>query len=144
MGLSDAPPWAERFARWLAERPGIAAAELTALAPLSGGAIQENWRVEARVDRGDGPLDERYVLRCDAPSTIAASLTRLQEFAVLQAVFAAGVRVPEPLWQCDDRAVIGDAAAHQGHRVAFIIRMPLDPVPYNIVFEHQSAQMVRP
>ena len=72
MGLSDAPPWAERLAGWLARRPGIAAVELTALAPLSGGAIQENWRIEARVDRGDGPLAERYVLRCDAPSTSRA------------------------------------------------------------------------
>jgi aminoglycoside phosphotransferase (APT) family kinase protein len=38
------------------------------------------------------------VVRCDAPSAVAVSLTRAQEFAVLKAAYAAGVKVPAPLW----------------------------------------------
>src|SRR5207248_9747354 len=46
-------------------------------------------------------------LRTDAPTGIPSSLGRLEEFAVLQAAFGAGVTVPEPLWACADPEVIG-------------------------------------
>ena len=61
-----------------------------------------------RVSRG-GPLagDQRLVLRTAAPTGVAASLGRLEEFAVLRAAFAAGVTVPEPLFASDDPAVFG-------------------------------------
>ncbi|MCY1479102.1 thiamine kinase [compost metagenome] len=72
-------------------------------ARLSGGAIQENWLLEARVD--DAP--RRWVLRTDAASVVAASMSREQEFAVLSTVHQAGVTVPRPLWLCRDRQVIG-------------------------------------
>ena len=47
------------------------------------------------------------VLRTDAPSAVAASHGRAQEFALLQAAAHAGVTVPQPLWLCEDPAVIG-------------------------------------
>ncbi|HEX6590799.1 MAG TPA: phosphotransferase, partial [Moraxellaceae bacterium] len=73
---------------------------------LSGGAIQENWLLSATVSDGPhaGPLE--CVLRSDAPSGVAVSHTRAQEFALLQAAFKAGVTVPEPLW-LGDRSVFG-------------------------------------
>lgn len=88
---------------------------------LSGGAIQENWLLEARV--GDTP--QRWVLRTDAASAVAVSMSREQEFAVLSAVHRAGVRVPKPLWLCRDRQVIGRdffvmealAGTASGHRL---------------------------
>ena len=70
---------------------------------LSGGAIQENWLLEADV----AGKPQRWVLRTDAVSAVAASLSRAQEFAVLSAVHQAGVKVPKPLWLCQDVQVIG-------------------------------------
>src|SRR5579863_5947132 len=74
---------------------------------LSGGAIQENWGVDAAF--AGGPLDgaQRLVLRTDAATGIASSLGRAEEFAVLRAVHEAGVTVPEPLFACADASVIG-------------------------------------
>lgn len=76
---------------------------------LSGGAIQENWLLEAVVHEAKGPLRQRWVLRTDAASAVAVSMSREQEFAVLRAVYRAGVNVPEPLWLCQDLQVIGRA-----------------------------------
>jgi aminoglycoside phosphotransferase (APT) family kinase protein len=74
---------------------------------LSGGAIQQNWRLQARVEGGKHAGDARWVLRTDAPSAVAASHGRAQEFALLLAAAQAGVTVPQPLWLCEDPAVIG-------------------------------------
>lgn len=62
---------------------------VTAARKLSGGAIQENWRL----DTSAGPL----VLRRNAPSGVTLSLSRGQEFALLRAADAAGVPVAAPL-----------------------------------------------
>jgi len=75
---------------------------------LSGGAVQENWLVTLDIVGGDweGRLDA--VLRCDSPTAgVAISHGRAQEFALLKTVFDAGVRVPEPLWLCEDPLVLG-------------------------------------
>lgn len=74
---------------------------------LSGGAIQENWLLQARVTEGGRQVRREWVLRTDSPSSVAASMSREQEFAVLSAVHQAGVKVPEPLWLCRDATVIG-------------------------------------
>jgi hypothetical protein len=63
-----------------AERVVISAATL-----LSGGAIQQNWRLQARVVGGAHAGDACWVLRTDAPSAMAASHGRAQEFALLLA-----------------------------------------------------------
>lgn len=74
---------------------------------LSGGAIQENWLLNGTVRMGARQFTENWVLRTDAASSVAVSMSRAQEFAVLAAVHAAGVLVPEPLWLCQDPSVIG-------------------------------------
>jgi len=97
----------DRLAAYLKAAAGARSVTLSAAQPLSGGAIQENWRVDAEVIGGahDGPL--MLVLRCDAASMVAASHGRLQEFALLKAAFSVGVTVPEPLWASGDLGVIG-------------------------------------
>jgi len=50
---------------------------------------------------------QALVLRTDAPTGIPSSLSRIEEFAVLRAVFKAGVTVPEPLLACPDPTVFG-------------------------------------
>src|SRR6516165_8170041 len=112
------------LARFLAEASGANTVEIIGLTPLRGGAIQENWALDARFSGGAFAGEQRLVLRIAAPTGVAASLGRLEEFAVLKAAFAAGVTVPEPLWASDDpqimgkpfftmRRVSGTAAAHR-------------------------------
>jgi aminoglycoside phosphotransferase (APT) family kinase protein len=112
------------LAQFLAGASGADAVEIAGLAPLRGGAIQENWAVDAQFSGGAFAGEQRLVLRTAAPTGVAASLGRLEEFAVLKAAFAAGVTVPEPLWASGDpeimgkpfftmRRVDGTAAAHR-------------------------------
>jgi aminoglycoside phosphotransferase (APT) family kinase protein len=87
---------------WLSAAAGAPVA-IRAAALLSGGAIQQNWALSVtRAGR-----EEEWVLRTDNPATLAVSLPRLSEFALLRAAHAAGVRVPEPLFACADCAILG-------------------------------------
>lgn len=92
---------------FLAEAAGARRARIRDSAPLHGGAIQENWRLDLELEGGPRAGEHELVLRSDSASAIAVSLTRAQEFHVLCAAFAAGVTVPEPLWLCEDPDVIG-------------------------------------
>jgi aminoglycoside phosphotransferase (APT) family kinase protein len=105
------PGWQRRagLARFLAAASGASAVEITALAPLKGGAIQENWAIEAHFSGHALVGEQPLVLRTAAPTGVPASLDRLQEFAVLKAAFEAGVTVPEPLFASDDPAIFGKA-----------------------------------
>ena len=82
---------------WLSEQAG-AEVRITGLAKMSGGAVQENWALDAELDGAE----QRWVLRTDPPTRVDASHTRAEEFALLRAVRDAGVTVPEPLWLCAD------------------------------------------
>jgi aminoglycoside phosphotransferase (APT) family kinase protein len=95
------------LARFLAAASGASTVEVTGLTPLRGGAVQENWALDARVSGGSLAGEQRLVLRTAAPTGVAASLGRMEEFAVLKAAFAAGVTVPEPLFASDDPAIFG-------------------------------------
>jgi aminoglycoside phosphotransferase (APT) family kinase protein len=101
-------------ARFLAARSGAAAVEIGALKPLAGGAIQENWAIDAHFDGGMLAGDRQLVLRAAGSTGVPSSLGRIEEFAVLKAAFAAGVTVPEPLFACSDPGVFG--------KVFFIMR----------------------
>lgn len=92
---------------FVAEQSGARRVTITEAKRLSGGAIQENWLINAEIDGGShaGFLDA--VVRTDSPSGVAASHSRAEEYAILKAVYGAGVTVPEPLWLCEDKAVIG-------------------------------------
>lgn len=81
--------------------------QIHSLDRLSGGAIQDNYGLDLTLE--GGPMTGRHalVLRTDAPSVIAESHGRAQEFALLEVAHRAGVRVPEPLWPCADPAVLG-------------------------------------
>ncbi|MGF1527699.1 MAG: phosphotransferase family protein, partial [Candidatus Competibacterales bacterium] len=77
---------------------------------LTGGAIQDNLGLELEIHHPqDSTLagHQRWVLRSNAPTQLAMSLSRAQEYAVLQAAHGAGVKVPRPLGYCADAAVIG-------------------------------------
>ncbi|MGO4832149.1 phosphotransferase family protein, partial [Rhizobiaceae sp. 2RAB30] len=97
----------QRLAGYLAERFGATSVEVRTARLLSGGTLQENWRLELSCLGGvhDGDLD--VVLRASCANAIPGSLSRAEEFEVLQAVHGTGVTVPEPLLHCVDTSVIG-------------------------------------
>ncbi|MCL2346528.1 MAG: phosphotransferase family protein [Desulfobulbus sp.] len=93
---------------FIARQAGAERVEISESKLLTGGAVQENWLVKGQIVGGKhaGALDA--VIRTDSPSCgVAVSHNRAEEFALLKAAFAAGVTVPEPLWLCVDKAVIG-------------------------------------
>ncbi|BAL27178.1 phosphotransferase family protein [Azoarcus sp. KH32C] len=95
----------ERFVRSAAQASSVSIVEAKL---LSGGAVQENWWVDLQLEGGPWAGRLACVLRCDSPTAgVAISHGRAQEFALLKTVFEAGVTVPEPLWLCEDPAVIG-------------------------------------
>src|SRR6266702_3560496 len=96
-----------RLAAFVCDALAAAAVEVTALAPLRGGAIQENWAVDLAIEGGQRPGRHALVLRRDAASTVGESLGRAEEFALLRVAAAVGVTVPEPWLLCTDRAGLG-------------------------------------
>jgi aminoglycoside phosphotransferase (APT) family kinase protein len=95
------------LADFLRTETGAEAVEISRLELLNGGAIQENWGIDASFDGGLLSGTQRLVLRTDASTSVPSSLGRVEEFHVLKAAFIAGVTVPEPLFACTDKAVIG-------------------------------------
>ena len=100
----------DRLRAWIAGHLGCPDLVIAETRPLGGGSIQENRLVRCRLS-GE---KRAFVLRMDAPATIASSRSRAEEFRILETVFAAGVRVPEPVGFCDDPAVIGAPFALMG------------------------------
>lgn len=74
---------------------------------LGGGAIQENYALDLTIKGGPLAGDHAWVLRTDSPSSLAISLSRAEEFAVLSSAFLAGATVPEPLWLHRDKGELG-------------------------------------
>jgi aminoglycoside phosphotransferase (APT) family kinase protein len=97
----------QAIAGFLAAASGADRVEIGALAPLKGGAIQENWALDARFEGGNLAGPQRLVLRLAGATGVPSSLGRIEEFAVLRAALAAGVTVPDPLFACPDPGVLG-------------------------------------
>lgn len=95
-----------RLGDWLAVQAGAPVRILTT-ERLSGGAIQENHRLEIDVASGTWPGHHDLVLRRDAASAVATSHSRAEEFALLKAAHTAGVTVPTPCVLCEDLSVLG-------------------------------------
>lgn len=100
-------PTLGQLADWLREALGARAVRIERCARLGGGAIQENMALDIAVS--GGPRDGRHalVLRTDAPSGLAVSRTRAQEFRILEVAHRAGVLAPEPFLLCEDHWPLG-------------------------------------
>ena len=77
--------------------------EIVDMALMSGGAIQQNWKLDVMA----AGIQQAWVLRTDSPATLSHSRPRAEEFALLAAAFVNNVTVPEPLMLCTDTSVIG-------------------------------------
>lgn len=96
-----------RLEAWLAEATGATRVSVADEGRLGGGAISLNLAVTLDVE--GGPLAGRHacVLRAQSSAGMKASISKMQEFAVLRAAFDAGVAAPEPIAACADPAVLG-------------------------------------
>lgn len=78
-------------------------AKVTCVTPLIGGACQDNFQVDIVLDGAP----QRLVLRRDAASSIKGSVRRRQEFPVINAAVAAGVKTPAARWMHEHDGVGG-------------------------------------
>ena len=69
---------------------------------LAGGACQDNYVLVLRFAARDLAGERKLVLRSDANTSLPGSLDRAQEYAVIRAAVAAGVRTPEARWPALD------------------------------------------
>ncbi|MDH3377618.1 MAG: phosphotransferase family protein [Gammaproteobacteria bacterium] len=103
----SAAGWRAAIAQFVTEQSAARAVDIADIRQLGGGAIQENYALDVRVRGGAFDGRHAWVLRADAPSRVAASHSRAEEFALLQVAHDAGVLAPQPLWQCADPGLIG-------------------------------------
>jgi aminoglycoside phosphotransferase (APT) family kinase protein len=109
VGLTPLDPEAMRasLTPWLAATLGAGRAEVIALERMGGGAIQENWYLDVRLEGGPRAGEHALVLRTTALAGVPVSLDRVQEYRVIEVAHEAGVLAPEPLGLCEDPGVIG-------------------------------------
>jgi aminoglycoside phosphotransferase (APT) family kinase protein len=88
---------ARKIERSLADETG-GVVSVRDLNPLAGGACQDNYRVDLALSGGESPGQHRMVLRSDARRSLPASIDRQQEFQVILAALAAGVKTPAVHW----------------------------------------------
>lgn len=128
--MIDAPD-TNAIAQFLHDACTAQQVKVNAITLLSGGAIQQNWQLDVAVTGGTHAGSHTWVLRTDAPATVAASLPREREYAIIQFAHAQGLRAPKPLAVCNDPAILGKPffimeklpGVAAGHKV---VRLPLD------------------
>ena len=126
-----ARPDAAAIGHYLRNVCAAQAAQVGSLTLLSGGAIQQNWEVGVEISGGAWHGRHIWVLRTDAPATVAASLPREREFAIIRFAHAHRLLAPRPLFLCNDASVIGTPffmmeklpGVAAGHKV---VRLDLD------------------
>ncbi len=96
-----------RLEQWAAKALVATRVEIARAERLSGGAVQENWRVDALVEDGEHAGAQRWVLRTDADASLIVSLDRTAEFGVVSAAHDARVQVAAPVARCEDHDIIG-------------------------------------
>ena len=72
------------------------------------GASREAWSIVVRAHGGDPSRRRLRVVRVAAPPGRDSTRTGPEEFALLDAAHAMDVRVPRPLFLCEDPRVLGD------------------------------------
>ena len=101
--------------QWAAQALGATRVEIARAERLSGGAVQENWRIDALVEGGPQAGAQRWVLRTDAEASLVVSLDRTAEYGAVCAAHAAGVKVAAPIARCEDKSIIGSQFVLQAY-----------------------------
>ncbi|MBL95644.1 MAG: phosphotransferase family protein [Magnetovibrio sp.] len=92
--------------RVIAERLG-GVTHIKDVAPLSGGAIQENWVINIKSEGGILEGIRELVLRKNSLSRIPLSRPRGEEFLLLRTAYKSNVKVPRPYFYCSDPSIVG-------------------------------------
>ncbi|MBL8032839.1 MAG: phosphotransferase family protein [Leptospiraceae bacterium] len=92
----------EKLLQYLSEKTG-AAVELAEFRQLSGGACQDNYLTRIKA----AGKEQALVLRTDKGGSLLGSLTRPQEFQVIERAVAAGVLTPGVKWLSEDASIVG-------------------------------------
>jgi aminoglycoside phosphotransferase (APT) family kinase protein len=100
-------PDSAAIAAFLRDACDATAVRVESLQLLSGGAIQQNWELAVDICGGNQAGKHLWVLRTDAPATVAASLPREREYQIIRFAHARGLLAPRPLFLCNDTAVLG-------------------------------------
>lgn len=96
----------KQIEKYLTTRLG-GASTISSMKSLSGGACQDNYLVDLKVEGGDQAGDYGLVLRTDAGAALLSSLGRAEEYRVAKAAYDNGVKTPKPYWLETDTAAIG-------------------------------------
>jgi len=88
--------WLESFVRG---QEGFAAARITSLRRMPGGASKETWAFDLQPGREEGEALLPLVLRIERASPLPVSLDLQTEFRLLQEVYREGLPVPRPYWR---------------------------------------------
>lgn len=94
--LEDPTVW-PALGSHIALQIGASSVTITALKRLPGGAVQENWRIEAVAEGGPNAGNRAWVLRTDATARLSVSLDRDAEAQVLRRAAEGGVKVARPV-----------------------------------------------
>jgi aminoglycoside phosphotransferase (APT) family kinase protein len=97
----------DKLKAYVSERAG-APVEINEFRQLSGGACQDNYLV-AMSHGGSTALTnhETCVLRTDKGGALLGSLSRAQEYQVIERAVAAGVLTPPVKWLSEDTSIVG-------------------------------------
>jgi aminoglycoside phosphotransferase (APT) family kinase protein len=95
-----------RLLDWIARKTGAAVGDVQ-WAPLLNGAVLRHWRLDLDLRGGRCDGAQSWVLRADGLTPLGIGLSRAREFALQRVLFAAGLRVAEPLFMCCDMSVLG-------------------------------------
>ncbi len=97
----------QRLETYLAERIASPVA-ITRLEALVGGACQDNYALTVSAPANDlFGTDTTFVLRTDSGQALGGSLSRADEYHVMLAAYAAGVRTSQPVLLEENTGVIG-------------------------------------
>jgi aminoglycoside phosphotransferase (APT) family kinase protein len=129
--VNTAQPDTTAITQFLRDACAAQQVKVNAITLLSGGAIQQNWQLDVAISGGAHAGTHRWVLRTDAPATVAASLPREREYAIIDFAHAHGLRAPQPLFLCSNAGVLGKPffvmqklpGVAAGHKV---VRLALD------------------
>ncbi len=98
MSAERAPRWdSPALAQAIAPLLGASQVAIERCERMAGGAIQQNLLLDIRISDGPWAAMRQMVLRTSAPSSVAASRPRHEEYALLVAGHAAGVATPQPI-----------------------------------------------
>jgi aminoglycoside phosphotransferase (APT) family kinase protein len=91
---------------WIARKTGAVVDDAN-VTPLPKGAVLRHWRLDLTLRGGRFDGVQRWVLRADALTPLGFGLPRAREFALQRVLFAAKLKVAEPLFMCCDTSVLG-------------------------------------